>query len=432
MIGTSYNGSLPIAAAATGVAGLEAIVPISPVSDYYEYYRANGMVRGPGGWQGEDADVLVDVVYTRQDETYPRMICRALIEQIGRDQDRVTGDRNAFWDERNLNALVPNMHAAVLLAHGNNDNNVMTKNATAFYEAVKKAGPAAPVLLPPGRPRRRAAGRDGQPLVHALPLRRPATASRRCRSRGSCGESGAPARRAQSTVAGAVDQLRRRSPSPTRAPFPLGFTLTIPQTRTAITGTRVITNIAGNTLTLATRRGHRRRQRARRSAWCAATRTRRRTPSGRTRRPRPSRRSSSRARPGAAALSFAATPARNETLTDNAPITATTSMNAATLRHAARLPDQRAHAAGADQRHAVAEPADGVQQAEGQPHRHPDQLPGRGRQRDDPVARLAGPGEPRLDVPRRDADHARHVLRPDASTCSPRTWSSRPDAGWRS
>ena len=140
MMGTSYNGSLPIAAAATGVQGLEAIVPISPVSDYYEYYRANGMVRGPGGWQGEDADVLVDVVYTRQDETYPRMKCRALIEQIGRDEDRVTGDRNAFWDARNLNALVPNMHAAVLLAHGNNDNNVMTKNATAFYEAVKKQG----------------------------------------------------------------------------------------------------------------------------------------------------------------------------------------------------------------------------------------------------------------------------------------------------
>ena len=98
------------------------------------------MVRGPGGWQGEDADVLVDAVYTRQDETYPRMKCRALIEQIGRDEDRITGDRNAFWDARNLNALVPKMHAAVLLAHGNNDNNVMTKNATAFYEAVKKQG----------------------------------------------------------------------------------------------------------------------------------------------------------------------------------------------------------------------------------------------------------------------------------------------------
>ena len=30
------------------------------------------------------------------------------------------------------------MNAAVLLAHGNNDTNVMTKNATAFYEAVKR------------------------------------------------------------------------------------------------------------------------------------------------------------------------------------------------------------------------------------------------------------------------------------------------------
>ena len=190
MMGTSYNGSLPIAAAATGVAGLEAIVPISPVSDYYEYYRANGMVRGPGGWQGEDADVLVDVVYTRQDETYPRMICRPLIEQIGRDQDRVTGDRNAFWDARNLNALVPNMHAAVLLAHGNNDNNVMTKNATAFYEAVKRQGLPHQFFFHQGGHGGAPAGRDGQPLVHALPLRA-RTASRACRSRGSCAETGA-------------------------------------------------------------------------------------------------------------------------------------------------------------------------------------------------------------------------------------------------
>lgn len=48
MIGTSYNGTLPIAAASTGVEGLEAIVPISANSDWYDYYRANGMVRAPG------------------------------------------------------------------------------------------------------------------------------------------------------------------------------------------------------------------------------------------------------------------------------------------------------------------------------------------------------------------------------------------------
>ena len=62
MIGTSYNGTLPIAVASTGVEGLEAIVPISAISDWYDYYRANGMVRARrAGFQGEDLDVLADV-----------------------------------------------------------------------------------------------------------------------------------------------------------------------------------------------------------------------------------------------------------------------------------------------------------------------------------------------------------------------------------
>ena len=68
MIGTSYNGTLPIAVATTGVEGLEAIVPISAISNWYDYYRANGMVRAPGGFQGEDLDVLAEYVYTRPDQ----------------------------------------------------------------------------------------------------------------------------------------------------------------------------------------------------------------------------------------------------------------------------------------------------------------------------------------------------------------------------
>ena len=172
MMGTSYNGSLPIAAAATGVAGLEAIVPISPVSDYYEYYRANGMVRGPGGWQGEDADVLVDVVYTRQDETYPRMICRPLIEQIGRDEDRITRQ-----PQRLLGRAQPQRAGAEHARRGPaRARQQRQQRDDQERDRVLRGGqegrPAAPVLLPPGRPRRRAAGRDGQPLVHQVPLRR--------------------------------------------------------------------------------------------------------------------------------------------------------------------------------------------------------------------------------------------------------------------
>ena len=62
MMGTSYEGTLPIAAATTGVKGLEAIIPVSPNTSYYHYYRSNGLVRSPGGYLGEDIDSLFDFV----------------------------------------------------------------------------------------------------------------------------------------------------------------------------------------------------------------------------------------------------------------------------------------------------------------------------------------------------------------------------------
>ncbi len=164
MMGTSYNGTIPEAAATTGVIGLDAIVPISAISDWYNYYRANGMVRAPdsqtGGtgnnsYDGEDLDVLVDDVYSRRDENAggARNICAGdpdhpvagynppqTIRSIAASEDRLSGNRSAFWDERDYMKDVKNVHAAVLLAHGNNDFNVMTKNAADFYAAVRAQG----------------------------------------------------------------------------------------------------------------------------------------------------------------------------------------------------------------------------------------------------------------------------------------------------
>ncbi|GIH14864.1 Xaa-Pro dipeptidyl-peptidase [Rugosimonospora africana] len=144
MMGTSYNGTLPIAAATTGVQGLDAIVPISPVVSYYDYYRTNGMVRGPGGWQGEDSDVLADVVNTRRSAATgwqpDASFCRPVIQDITANIDRASGDYTAFWNDRNLMNDVSKIHAAVLLAHGNNDENVMTRQAAEFYEALRRLG----------------------------------------------------------------------------------------------------------------------------------------------------------------------------------------------------------------------------------------------------------------------------------------------------
>jgi predicted acyl esterase len=138
MIGTSYNGTIAEGVATTGVEGLEAIVPISAISNWYDYYRANGAVRAPYTFQGEDLDVLEDAVYSRADEPAPkRLICQPVIADTTAHIDRATGDYNAFWNERNYMKDVQNVHAAALVAHGNMDLNVMTKNFDQFYGALR-------------------------------------------------------------------------------------------------------------------------------------------------------------------------------------------------------------------------------------------------------------------------------------------------------
>lgn len=134
MTGTSYNGTLPQAVATTGVEGLEAIIPVSAISSWYDYYRANGAVRAPGGYQGEDTDVLADAVYSRED----RKICQPVIDKLAHRQDRATGDYSRYWAERDYLRDVGNVEAATLVAHGLNDWNVMAKNAARFYRALKR------------------------------------------------------------------------------------------------------------------------------------------------------------------------------------------------------------------------------------------------------------------------------------------------------
>ncbi|KAA2254883.1 Xaa-Pro dipeptidyl-peptidase [Solihabitans fulvus] len=133
MMGVSYNGTLPNAVASTGVRGLEAIVPIAAISSWYDYYREGGAVVAPGEFQGEDTDVLADYVNTRADN----QVCRAVIDKLAREQDRTTGDYNAFWDERNYVKDAGKVHAAVLAVHGLNDWNVKSMQVAQWYAALR-------------------------------------------------------------------------------------------------------------------------------------------------------------------------------------------------------------------------------------------------------------------------------------------------------
>lgn len=137
MTGTSYNGTIPLAAAVTGVRGLEAIIPVAPNTSYYHYYRSNGLIRHPGGWLGEDIDFLYDFV--NSGEPSRRDHCNRLYRdgEFVRGRDRVTGDYNDFWRERDLLTKIDNVRAAVLMAHAFNDWNVVPEHSVRIYEALK-------------------------------------------------------------------------------------------------------------------------------------------------------------------------------------------------------------------------------------------------------------------------------------------------------
>jgi len=140
MTGTSYNGTIPLAAATTGVEGLEAIIPIAPNTSYYHYYRSNGLVRSPGGYLGEDIDVLFDFVQSGEESkrAYGRATYRD--KEMAEGMDRQTGDYNEFWAGRDyLNDMAP-MQAALLMSHGFNDWNVMPEHSYRIIKAAKEKG----------------------------------------------------------------------------------------------------------------------------------------------------------------------------------------------------------------------------------------------------------------------------------------------------
>ncbi|MEW4569087.1 Xaa-Pro dipeptidyl-peptidase [Tautonia sp. JC769] len=150
MTGTSYNGTLALAAATTGVDGLEAIVPIAPNTSYYHYYRSHGLVRSPGGYLGEDIDVLYDFVRSGNPERRPHCDCAVRDTEMAGQMDRLTGDFNDFWAGRDyLHDLGP-LKAATLMSHGFNDWNVMPEHSIRIYQAIKAKGIPAQLFVHQG------------------------------------------------------------------------------------------------------------------------------------------------------------------------------------------------------------------------------------------------------------------------------------------
>ena len=138
MTGTSYNGTIPLAAATTGVDGLEAIIPIAPNTSYYHYYRSNGLVRSPGGYLGEDIDVLYDFIHSGKEKNRARNNKVIRDTEMANGMDRITGDYNSFWAGRDYLNQMKTMKAALLMSHGFNDWNVMPEHSFRIYQKASE------------------------------------------------------------------------------------------------------------------------------------------------------------------------------------------------------------------------------------------------------------------------------------------------------
>ena len=98
------------------------------------------MVRHPGGYLGEDIDVLYDFIHSGFPEyrAYADSVYRN--GEMAEGMDRLTGDYNEFWAGRDyLNDMEP-MKAALLMSHGFNDWNVMPEHSYRIYKAAKEKG----------------------------------------------------------------------------------------------------------------------------------------------------------------------------------------------------------------------------------------------------------------------------------------------------
>jgi X-Pro dipeptidyl-peptidase len=125
MVGKSYDGSLAMATAVTGVRGLTTVVPISGPTEYYDYTRSNGVVTRGNNYPS----FLANVVTNPERRDYCKPVRDALAANDGDEH----GDYTAFWNERSYVKKVGNITASVFLVHGLNDDNVRPDHFSKFW-----------------------------------------------------------------------------------------------------------------------------------------------------------------------------------------------------------------------------------------------------------------------------------------------------------
>ena len=138
--GKSYLGTMSTALATTGVEGLKVIIAESAISSWYDYYRENGLVCSPGGYPGEDLDVLTELTYSRNllagDYLRNNAHYQELLDEQSAQLDRASGDYNQFWHDRNYLPHADKVKATCVFTHGLQDWNVKPRHIFNIFNAL--------------------------------------------------------------------------------------------------------------------------------------------------------------------------------------------------------------------------------------------------------------------------------------------------------
>ncbi|WP_275934800.1 CocE/NonD family hydrolase, partial [Oenococcus oeni] len=107
-----------------------------------DYYRENGLVVAPGGFQGEDADVLALDTFSRWFDGSQFFKIKSIFEkslsEMKKAEDRQTGNYNEFWDQRNYLNQAEKIKIDCLYVHGLNDWNVKPINVFNILAKLSK------------------------------------------------------------------------------------------------------------------------------------------------------------------------------------------------------------------------------------------------------------------------------------------------------
>ncbi|MGT2958528.1 Xaa-Pro dipeptidyl-peptidase [Streptococcus bovimastitidis] len=140
--GKSYLGTMSTGLATTGVEGLEVIIAEAAISSWYDYYRENGLICSPGGYPGEDLDVLTELTYSRSllagDYLKTKDKYQELLDHQSAALDRASGDYNQFWHDRNYLPNTNKVTCEVVFTHGLQDWNVKPRQVYQIFNALPK------------------------------------------------------------------------------------------------------------------------------------------------------------------------------------------------------------------------------------------------------------------------------------------------------